>query len=206
MDRDRTRCLFALWLLFAVNTMNFFDRQILAAITEPIRKEWGLSDTQLGVLGTAFTLLYAMIGVPLGRLADVWKRKWLLAIGVAFWSALTYTSGLCRGFWTLFAARLGVGVGETACAPTSSSLIGDLYGPHERGRALSVFMLGLPVGLALSYIVSGTIAQHYGWRAAFFIAGVPGLVLAALSMLLHEPSRGSIEARGIGAARRGGSP
>lgn len=200
------RSLLALWVLFAINTMNFFDRQILGAVTEPIRKDWGLTDTQLGWLGTAFTLLYAAIGIPLGRLADVWNRRVLISMGVALWSGLTFASGLCRGFWSLFVVRLGVGVGEAVCAPTSSSLIGDLFHPHERARALSIFMLGLPVGLALSYIVSGTIAQHYGWQAAFFVAGIPGILLAAVTLFIREPARGTTELRHIGTARRSGSP
>lgn len=197
---------FALWLLFAINAINFFDRQILAAVTEPIRKEWGLSDTQIGWLGTSFTLLYAVVGVPLGRLADVWRRKWLLTIGLTLWSGLTYASGLCNGFATLFAARLGVGVGEASCAPTSGSLIGDLFRPEVRARALSIFMLGLPLGVALSYIVSGTVAQHFGWRAAFFVAGVPGLALAGLAAFMREPPRGQTETKRIGSMRRAGSP
>jgi MFS family permease len=160
----------------------------------------------MGSLGTAFTLLYAFVGVPLGRLADLWTRKNLLAVGVGLWSGLTYASGLCRGFWSLFAVRLGVGIGEASCAPASSSLIGDLYPPQERARALSIFMLGLPVGISLSYIVSGTIAHHYGWRAAFFVAGVPGLLLAVLATRMHEPKRGLTESRNIGALRRPGSP
>jgi len=206
LSGGRRQRLFTLWLLFGINALNFFDRQILGAVTEPVRKEWRLTDTELGWLGTAFTLLYAVVGVPLGRLADAWRRKQLLAMGLALWSAMTYASGLCRSFASMFAARLAVGVGEAACAPTSSSLIGDLFRPHERARALSVFMLGLPVGIALSYATSGTVAQHYGWRAAFFVAGFPGLVLAALCLLLHEPERGSSEASAIGAARRQGSP
>jgi MFS family permease len=206
MEKDRARSLFALWVLFGINTMNFFDRQILGAVTEPIRKEWSLTDTQIGMLGTAFILLYAVVGVPLGRLADLWNRKLLLAIGVSIWSALTYASGLCRGFWSLFAVRLGVGIGEAACAPTASSLIGDLFPPQERSRALAIFMLGLPVGLSLSYIVSGTIAQHYSWQAAFFVAGVPGLILAILSLFIREPERGRSETTKVGSARRPGSP
>ncbi len=206
MNQERRKALFALWVLFGINAMNFFDRQIPSAVTEPIRKEWALSDTQVGLLGTAFTLIYAAVGVPLGRLADLWNRKYLLAIGLSLWSALTYASGLCRGYWPLFGARLGVGVGEAVCAPASSSLIGDLFRPHERSRAISIFMLGLPVGLALSYIVSGTIAQHYGWRYAFYVAGVPGLALAGLALLIREPRRGSSEIKNIGTARRPGSP
>ncbi len=178
-----------LLLLFLVNAVNFFDRQILAAVAEPIRREWHLSDAQLGWLGTAFTLLYAVVGIPMGRLADSRSRVRLLAAGVTFWSALTCASGLARGFWSLFAARLGVGVGEAVCAPASTSLIGDLFPARARARAMSIFMFGLPAGLALSYIVSGAIAQHFGWRAAFLVAGLPGLLLGLVALRLREPPR-----------------
>lgn len=161
----------ALLLLLAVNLLNFFDRQILASVIEPLRRDWGLSDTQLGWLVTAFTLLYAVVGLPLGRLADTWRRNLLLAAGLALWSGLTCLSGFCRNFWQLFAARLGVGIGEASCAPAATSMIGDLYPPPQRARAMSVFMLGLPAGVALSYLIGGAIAQHYGWRAVFFLAG-----------------------------------
>ena len=193
---------FALWLLFAVNFINFFDRQILAAVTEPIRLEWGLTDTQLGWLVTAFTLLYATMGLPLGRLADLWQRKFILAIGLAFWSVLTGLSGFCRHFWSLFAARLGVGVGEASCAPAASSLIGDLFPQSWRSRAMSVFMLGLPVGVGASYLVGGAVAQHFGWRAVFYLAGAPGLLLATGALFLAEPLRGRSEAGNVGSARR----
>lgn len=185
----KSRRLSILALLAAINAVNFFDRQILAAVTEPLRLEWNLTDTQIGWLGTAFTLLYAVAGIPLGRLADVWRRTRLMAIGLALWSGLTFASGLSCGFRSLFAARLGVGIGEASCAPAATSLIGDLFPAAERARALSVFMLGLPVGLSLSYIAGGAIAQHYGWRYAFFVAGIPGFVLAVLLLLVREPAR-----------------
>src|SRR5689334_23111639 len=147
MGAIRPRLGFTLCVLLGVNTMNFFDRQILPAVQEKIRKDWDLSDSELGWLGTAFILLYAVVGLPLGRLADVWRRKWILAGGVALWSLLTLGSGLAWGFWSLFVLRLGVGVGEASCAPAANSLIGDLVGPGRRARALAVFMLGLPLGL-----------------------------------------------------------
>jgi len=193
----------ALWLLFGINLLNFFDRQILATVTEPLRHEWSLTDTQLGWLITAFTLLYAVVGLPLGRMADTRRRSLILAIGLALWSALTVFSGFCRGFWQLFAARMGVGIGEASCAPAASSLIGDLYRPNERARAMSIFMLGLPVGVSLSYLVGGYIAQHYGWRAVFYIAGLPGLILAIAAFFLPEPVRGQSEDTKAGAAHRG---
>jgi MFS family permease len=189
---------FTLAVLVGINTMNFFDRQILSAVQEKIRAEWHLSDSELGWLGTAFILLYAVVGLPLGRLADVWRRKWVLAAGVGLWSVLTAGSGLAWDFASLFALRLGVGVGEASCAPAASSLIGDLVGAKWRARAMSLFMLGLPVGLALSYLVSTTVAKEFGWKSAFFVAGVPGLALAVAALFLAEPRRGGVASPGGG--------
>ncbi len=205
MTTDTRRRTFTLWVLFGINTMNFYDRQILAAVAEPIRKEWGLSDSALGLLGTAFTLLYAFVGVPFGRWSDTRSRKGLLGVGCAVWSLMTAVSGMAQSFWMLFAARLGVGVGEASCAPAANSLIGDLYPPKERSRALSIFMLGLPIGMFLSFVVSGWIAHEYGWRAAFYVACVPGLVLAALAIWIREPARGHSEGR-VDSVHRPGSP
>jgi MFS family permease len=196
MQATSPRLAFTLGVLLAINTMNFFDRQILPAVQEKIRKDWTMSDRELGLLGTAFILIYAVIGLPLGRLADVWRRKWVLAIGVGLWSLLTLGSGLAWNFWSLFAMRIGVGVGEASCAPAANSLIGDLVAPEKRARALAIFMLGLPVGLALSFVVSGTVAEHWGWQEAFFIAGVPGLMLAVLALFIVEPIRGGTAAAG----------
>jgi predicted MFS family arabinose efflux permease len=192
---DQSRARYALAVLFAINAMNFFDRQIGGALAEPIRKQWNLSDGALGALGTAFTLLYAFVGIPLGRLSDRTSRKRILSIAVLVWSALTSLSSLTRNFWQMFATRLGVGVGEAACAPAATSLIGDLYPPARRARALSVFMLGLPIGIALSYLVSSFVAHTWGWRAAFFVAGVPGVICAIAAMFIDEPVRGSVEDR-----------
>ena len=197
---------YALAVLFAINLMNFFDRQILGAVGEQIRREWDLGDTALGALGTAFTLLYAVIGVPLGRLADRGNRTRILAVGVFVWSALTAASGLARNFWELFLVRLGVGVGEASCAPTAISIIGDLYRPGQRARANAVFMLGLPLGTGLSFLVGGYVGQHWGWRAALFIAAGPGLLCAVAALFMEEPARGTVEIHDIGRRRRPGSP
>src|SRR5262245_64426353 len=188
----KSHLVFTFCVLVGINTVNFYDRQVLGAVQEQVRKEWDLSDSQLGALGTAFILLYAVVGLPLGRLADRSRRAWLLAAGVGLWSALTFASGFARSFWTLFVLRLGVGVGEATCAPTATSLIGDLVRPERRARAMSVFMLGLPLGLALSFFVSGKVAAHLGWQAAFFVAGVPGLVLAVAALFLLDPGRGGL--------------
>ena len=206
MKQERSNAWFALWVLFAINAMNFFDRQILGAVGEAVRKEWGLSDSALGALGTAFTLLYAFVGLPLGRLADRTGRKWILSAGVFVWSLTTVASGFARNFWQLFALRLGVGVGEASCAPAATSLIGDLVPANRRARALSIFMLGLPVGIALSFAVSGTIARSYGWRPAFYVAGIPGLLCAVAVLFVREPKRGATEVHNIGGRQREGSP
>ncbi len=190
----RTGPYFALFVLTAVNTVNFYDRQVLGALGEPIRKEFHLGDQGLGTLTTAFTLVYALIGLPLGRLADTAPRKIILAAGVAAWSLLTAATAASRSYWQLFLLRIGVGLGEASCAPAATALLGDLFPAKKRGRSLSTFMLGLPLGLALSYCVSGRVAQDYGWRAAFFVAGIPGIVLACVLLFLREPARGAAEA------------
>jgi MFS family permease len=197
---------FALWVLFAINAMNFFDRQILGAVGEPIRKEFGLSDAALGALGTAFTLLYAFVGVPLGRMADKYPRRGILSAGVFVWSLMTAASGVATNFWQIFVLRLGVGVGEASCAPAATSLIGDLFPAEKRAKALSIFMLGLPVGVALSFAVSGIVARQYGWRAAFLVAGIPGILCALAALFIKEPRRGGSETHNIGTEKRAGSP
>jgi len=202
----RSAVWYALFVLFAINTMNFFDRQILGAVGEPIRKEFGLSDASLGLLGTAFTLLYAFVGVPLGVLADRIGRKGILSAGVFVWSLLTAGSGMAQSYWQIFALRLGVGVGEASCAPAATSLIGDLFPANWRAKALAIFMLGLPVGVALSFAVSGTIAKQYGWRAAFLVAGLPGVSCAIAVLFIKEPKRGASETHDIGGQKREGSP
>jgi MFS family permease len=197
---------FVLWVLFAINAMNFFDRQILGAVGEPIRKEFGLSDAALGALGTAFTLLYAFVGVPLGRMADKYPRRGILSAGVFVWSLMTAASGAATNFWQIFVLRLGVGVGEASCAPAATSLIGDLFPAEKRAKALSIFMLGLPVGVALSFAVSGVVARQYGWRAAFLVAGIPGILCAIAALFIKEPRRGGSETHNIGTEKRAGSP
>ena len=173
MNRPAPGAVYALILLFAINLMNFFDRQLIGGLGEGIRREWGLSDTALGLLGTVFTLLYAVFGLPLGRLSDTKQRRWILSAGVFVWSLLTALSGVARNFAQLIVARLGVGVGEATCSPASTSLIGDLFPATPRARAVAIWMLGLPLGLGLANGAGGWILQHWGWRNAFYIAAVP---------------------------------
>jgi MFS family permease len=184
---------FALFLLFAINLLNFFDRQLLGALGEPIRHEFHLSDTALGFLGTIFTIIYAFVGLPLGALSDRWYRNRLIAIGTAFWSLLTAATGFAQNYAQIFIARLGVGIGEATCAPAGQSLIGDLFPQNQRSKAMGVFMLGLPAGIFLAYISAGAIATHYGWRAAFWFACIPGIILALLALRIPEPVRGGLD-------------
>jgi MFS family permease len=194
MTKNASRASYALFVLFAINLLNFFDRQLPGALGEPIRREFHLSDTALGLLGTVATLMYALVGLPLGRLADKWSRTRLIAIGTGAWSVLTGASGLALNYGQLFVARLGVGVGEASCAPSGQSLIGDLFPPHQRARAMGIFMLGLPAGLSLAYFSAGALGAAFGWRAAFLFACVPGLLFALLALRIPEPVRGALDA------------
>jgi MFS family permease len=176
-------------VLFAVNLLNFYDRVAPGALAEPLRREFSLSDAQLGGLSTAFTLVYAVAGLPLGRLADRGSRKGLLAAGLALWSAMTALGAFAAGYFTLAASRLGVAVGEAACAPAATSWIGDLYPPERRARPLARFMLAVPIGVALSFVLTGAVAQAFGWRAALVAAAAPAVFLLPALLLLPEPPR-----------------
>lgn len=204
MTDQQKNARYALAVLFGVNLMNFFDRQIVGALAEPIRIEFGLNDTALGIVNTVFVLIYAVAGVPLGRLTDTWIRTRLIAIGVTVWSAFTAASGLATSYWSFLMMRIGVGIGEASCAPAGQSLIGDLYPPQRRARAMGIFMLGLPLGLFSAYILAGMIGERWGWRVALFLACVPGLILAVLMLLVREPPRGASEKHVAGAVQ--GSP
>ncbi len=193
--RPATRAATAsLIVLVLVNIMNFYDRHVGGALAEPLRKEFGLTDSQIGWISTIFTLLYAVIGLPLGWLADKVSRKKLLAAGVAVWGSLTAFAAWATTFPLLLVSRLGLAVGEAACAPTATSWIGDLYPPGRRSRPLALFMLGVPVGGALSFFFSGPIAQAFGWRRAMIVAAIPALLLVPVVLILREPERGSAEA------------
>ena len=184
----------SLAILVAVNVLNFYDRHVIGALTEPIRKEFGLSDSQVGLMGSAFIWLYALVGLPLGRVADAWSRKKLLAGGMLVWSALTAMAALAANYVMLLFSRLGFAVGEAVVAPAATSWIGDLFPAVERARPLALFMLGVPVGGALSYFFSGPVAQAYGWRAAMVLAALPAVLLIPLLLRLAEPARGAAEA------------
>jgi MFS family permease len=189
----RKSATFAIIILFAINILNFYDRNVAGALTEPMRKEFHLSDTQVGLLGSAFIWLYALIGVPLGRMADVSSRKRVLSFGIMVWSALTAFTYFVTTYGMLMFSRLGVGVGEAACAPTATSWLGDLVPRAKRARVLALFMLGVPVGGALSYFFSGPVAEAYGWRVAMLLAAAPAMLLIPALLSLNEPKRGASE-------------
>ena len=192
-ENQRKNAVYALWVLFAINMMNFFDRQIIAAVGKPILEEFKLSDTAFGWIGTLFIYIYALVGIPLGIWADRGSRRKLLAFSITIWSMFTAASGLAWNYWSLLVARLGVGVGEAGCSPAGNSLIGDLYPANKRGRATAMFMLGLPIGIFLSNMLSGIIAEAYNWRMTFFIATIPGILLALFALRIKEPPRGLSE-------------
>jgi MFS family permease len=184
---------FSAVVLFAVNVLNFYDRHVPGALTEPIRKEFHLTDTQIGLLGSAFIWIYALVGLPLGRIADSASRKKLLAAAIVIWSSLTASAAFAGSFSMLLLSRIGVGIGEAACAPAATSWLGDLFPPDKRSRVLALFMFGVPVGGALSFFFSGPLAQAYGWRVAMGFAATPALLLVPALLLLPEPQRGASE-------------
>lgn len=188
---------YALGILVVVYTFNFIDRQILSILLEPVKSDLGLSDTAMGMLtGFAFAMFYATLGIPIARFADRTNRRNLIAGALAIWSAFTALSGLAQNFWHLLAARIGVGVGEAGCSPPAHSMIADYYPAEQRATALGIYSLGIPFGIMFGLFAGGWINEFFGWRAAFFVVGVPGLILAILvRYTLAEPPRGMAEGR-----------
>lgn len=189
-------------LLFLANLFNFFDRAVPAILAEPIRHEWNLSDFQIGLIAAAFTVVYAIAGLPLGRLADTGSRKKIMGWGLIVWSAFTGLNGLVWNFASFLAVRVGVGIGEASYAPAANAMIGDLFPSERRSRAIGIFMLGLPLGLILAFFTVGGMVKAFGsWRAPFFIAMIPGLILAVFIFFIKEPARGAAEDRPTSTAR-----
>jgi MFS family permease len=191
----------ALTVLFLVNVLNYYDRQVLGALVEPLRHHFQLSDTQLAAIPASFTIVYAVAGVPLGRLADRVSRRWLLAAGIAIWAGLTGASALAASYAMLLVTRLGTGIGEAVCAPAATSWIGDLVPASRRARAMAWFMMAVPIGVMLSLAISGPVAQAYGadgWKVALRVAAMPAILLAPAVLCLREPERGSLAAAGGG--------
>ena len=196
---------YVLAVLVLVYVFNFLDRQILSILAERIRADLGVSDAELGFLyGTAFAVFYALFGIPLGRLADVWDRRKLIALGLAVWSAMTALSGLARSFPELALARIGVGIGEASAAPAAFSLLSDWFPRERRATVLAIYSSGIYLGAGLGLVIGGLVVDRWdaafptaapfglrGWQAAFLLVGLPGLLLALWVRTLREPARES---------------
>ena len=192
-------------ILTALYTLAFIDRQVLGLVLEPIRRHLLLTDTQASLLaGSAFALFYVTLGLPLGQLADRANRRNLIAAGVLLWSLMTAACGLASSFWQLFAARVGVGIGEAALSPAALSMISDYFPPERRARPLATYTLALAIGSGLAYLVGGSISAAVAgmpdfripfighveaWQATFITVGAPGIVFALLVLTIREPLR-----------------
>jgi predicted MFS family arabinose efflux permease len=180
---------YALGLLVAIYTVNFLDRQIITTIGESIKNDLHLTDTQMGALGGIFfAAVYTILGIPIARVADKANRPWVMTISLALWSGFTVLSGFARNYGVLAVARAGVGVGEAGCSPTAHSLLADYFPPQKRATALAIYSMGISIGTLLGMAIGGIVAEHYGWRTAFLVAGAPGLAFAVLAVFtLREP-------------------
>lgn len=181
----------ALFLLTLIYSLNFLDRQIVTILAAPIKQDLGLSNTQLGLIsGLAFALFYSTLGVPIAAIADRYNRVRLLGFCCAIWSAMTALCGAATSFVHLFLLRIGVGIGEAGCVPTSHSLISDLFPREKRAQAMAIFAIGIPMGSLGGLVLGGFVAEHWGWRLAFLVAGLPGLLATLLLLFtVQEPPR-----------------
>ncbi|MFI4934208.1 MAG: spinster family MFS transporter [Caulobacterales bacterium] len=184
-----------LTMLTLAYTLNFVDRTIISIIGQPMKESLKITDNQLGLLGGfAFAILYTVLGVPIARIAERVSRVNIMAICITLWSGFTALCGLAPNFTAMLAFRVGVGIGEAGCSPPAHSLISDYYEPKRRASALSVYAFGIPLGAMLGAIFGGLIAQFLNWRMAFFIVGIPGVLVAiALKLIVKEPPRGHSE-------------
>ncbi len=186
---------YILFILVLVYTFNFIDRQIIGILAVPIKADLNLTDTELGLMGgLAFALFYTGLGIPVALLADRFSRTWIMTGALTIWSAMTAACGLATNFWQLFAARLGVGIGEAGGVAPAYSLISDYFPPSQRARAMSIYSFGIPIGSAVGIVFGGVIASMISWRWAFFIVGVAGILIAPIFRLtLKEPVRGQFD-------------
>jgi len=188
---------YVLAILTLVYAFNHIDRQVLVILLEPIREDLKLEDWHLGLLsGLGFAAVYSTVGIPVAIWADRGVRRDIVALSLGFWSFMTVLSGFAQTYWHLLLARMGVGLGEAGGTPPATSMIADLYPPSQRATALGVYTLGIGLGILAGFPLGGYVYELYGWRAAFFVAGAPGLVLALVVWLtVREPERGQSEAR-----------
>jgi MFS family permease len=184
---------FAVIVLTAMNLLNYIDRYVPSAVKDLFKKDLGFTDVQTSLPLTAFVIVYMLTSPVFGSLADRWSRKALIAAGVALWSLATAGAALATGFVSFMIARSLVGVGEAAYATISPSLISDYYPPERRNRILTFFYVAIPVGAALGFTLGGLVGHAYGWRTAFLVCGLPGLLAAGLVLLIKEPKRGGLD-------------
>ncbi len=175
-----------LLVLTLIEFINYFDRQVVFPLFSFLKADFGLSDFELGLIGTVFMIIHATFSVPLGILADKWIRKNIIAAGVAIWSVATFITGIVQNFSQLLVTRAAVGIGEASYAPAATSLIADNFPIEKRARASSVFHLGMFLGGTLGMILAGVIGSHLGWRACFFIVAIPGIILALSALRIKE--------------------
>ncbi|WP_419252002.1 spinster family MFS transporter [Caulobacter sp. ErkDOM-YI] len=182
---------YALWVLLIIYTLNFLDRQVVNILAEPIKAELGLADWQLGMMtGLAFAIFYTVLGIPIARLAETKNRPMIIGISVAVWSGFTVLCGFSQNFWQLILARIGVGVGEAGCTPPAHSLISDYVPREKRASAIAFYSIGTPLGTLAGMAMGGLVADAYGWRVAFMVAGAPGIIFALIAAFtLVEPRR-----------------
>ena len=187
---------YVLAILILVYMLNFLDRQIIGILAAPLKAEFGLSDTQFGLLGgIAFASVYSTLAIPLAALADKTSRVWIMTGALAVWSSFTALCGVAGSFGQLFLFRMGVGVGEAGGVAPAYSLIADYFPPSQRARALAGFAFGIPLGTAAGTLVGGLVAASYGWRTAFIVVGLIGLLIAPLLRLtVRDPKRGGTDA------------
>jgi predicted MFS family arabinose efflux permease len=183
---------YMLGILTLVYMLNFVDRQILSVLQEPIRAEFDLNDTQLGLLqGITFALFYVTVGIPIARWADIGNRRNIVSLAVGTWSLMTSLTGFAQNFVQLLLIRIGVGVGESGGSPPSHSMISDLFQPSERARALAIYSTGITFGIFLAYVFGGWVSDNYGWRTVFIVLGIPGVIVAfVVRYTFIEPERG----------------
>lgn len=188
---------YALGILTIVYSINFIDRQLLSILQESIKADLLLSDAQLGLLtGFAFAVFYTFAGLPIASLADRSNRKNIVAISLTIWSGMTAISGLAQNYWQLLAARVGVGIGEAGGSPPSHSMISDIFPPEKRASAIGVYSTGISIGILFGFLFGGWLNEFFGWRIAFFVVGIPGVLLAlVLYLTVPEPIRGLAENR-----------
>ena len=194
MSKKRYRG-YVLLVLTGVYTFNFIDRQILVILQESIKADLGLSDTQLGLLtGFAFAIFYVTLGIPIARFADRSNRKNIIAASLTVWSIMTALSGFAQNYWHLLLARIGVGVGEAGGSPPAHSIISDYFPPEKRATALSIYSMGIYIGILFGFLVGGWIDQFFGWRMAFMAIGIPGVLYALVVLFtVKEPVRGQTD-------------